>query len=151
MKLPSQLLIIVCLVCAPYAVAQAQVVPHILPSIDGLPQALQLPELGEQLTRNIANNRLLNQTISPLTSAVPELLGGLPGIDGLNLSSTALQPVFQGLAPAAVRALFANADPRVQTQIINSISGQLPGLGGAESQPLQTLPGLDGLPVKLSD
>jgi len=73
---------------------------------------------------------------------------GLPGIDGLTASTAAYQNALDGLDPRLVRFVLGNADPSVLRHVTQSLSAPLPGLN---EEPVQTLPGIDGLPVSLPE
>lgn len=86
---------------------------------------------------------------SPDTGEGRELITrGVPGIDGLNASPAAFRNALYGLDPSLIRAVLGETDPAVLSQITRSLATDLPGLQIRE-EPLLTLPGIDGLPVRL--
>lgn len=84
------------------------------------------------------------------TGVVQGIVGGVPGLDGLNLSTDALANAFEVLPLEVIGALLSpNRGPSFSAQFDPAYTYRLPGLGQDEDELLAELPGLDGLPVAL--
>lgn len=107
---------------------------------------LQLPALsdsGDGLELSIERN----ETESVMSQPVGSLAVALPGLDGLNASSSAGGSPLSGLNPALSRALRAESGNRTLSHVTGKLSEPLPGLGDHAAT---ALPGLDGLPVDMT-
>lgn len=137
--------------CAWTTLGHAQQSVPVLPGIDGLTPALLAPASGA----GSALSGLLSNSPPPMNmppdnqAEAPNLSNGVPGIDGINLSPAALGLAFRGLDPELVRAVLGNAEPRLISQIYEDSARVLPGLGTGDGGLLETLPGIDGLPIDL--
>lgn len=123
-----------------------------LPVVEGLATILNLPVVTSPLVSGLLSNSLVSipRLVRPIAGFPEATTGGLPGIDGLDLSQQAMRPGLDGLDPDLLRNLLRSLDPRVVRKISRDISTELPGLGDTPSQQPITLPGLDGLPINLT-